>query len=133
MGKKYDLFIIDDDPIVIKKMVSLLSTYDIQIQTFLDPVEGLSQLTANPPTVVFLDYNMPTMNAKNFIIKMSERYLFQHTAICLISAMEFDKMAITQLHTLGFSRVIKKPFTEEELVSALSEFMGPLQKKSNAA
>ena len=132
MQEKFDLYIIDDEPIVLKAIANFLAKYDLKIKTFTDPVIALEQITSNPPLAVFLDYNMPTMSGKNFIIKMSERYLFQNTSIFLISASDFNEEGITQLHTLGFSQVIKKPFTEEALVKALSSVMR-LNKTKEAA
>lgn len=132
MNKNFDLFIIDDDPNVIDSMMAMLADYPIKIKTFTDPVEGIKELTKNPPHVVFLDYNMPTMNGKDFIIKMSERYLFQHSSVYLITGIELNPMIIMQLHTLGFSKIVQKPFVEDDLVKLLSDVIGPLEKKHAA-
>ena len=134
MKERYDLFIIDDDPIIIKKLISLLSKYQINIKTFIDPIEGLKQMTDYPPKAVFLDYNMPLMDGKEFIIKMSERYLFQHLSVYLITALELDENKRMQFHTLGFSKIIQKPFIEAELFEALvdSGVISILDKKISA-
>ena len=129
MSERYDLFIIDDSPSVSKKIISILSKYDIKIKAFSDPVEGINELTATPPRVVFIDYNMPILDGKNFIVKMSERYLFQFCSAYLITSTEFDEVATTQLRTLGFTKIIQKPFTENDLVSALSLEIGELKLK----
>lgn len=133
MNTKFDLYIIDDDPTAIKLMVSMLTKYNIKIKTFTDPVVALEQLAINPPSIVFLDYNMPVLNGSKFIIKMSERFLFQYTSIFLISGIEFDEIAITQFRTLGFSQVIKKPFKENDLVIAITNVIDLVEKKKIAA
>lgn len=129
MSDIFDLFIIDDSPTVSKKIISLLSKYDVKIKAFSDPIEGIAELTANPPRVVFVDYNMPIMDGKNFIVKMSERYLFQFCSVYLITSTEFDEVTTMQLHTLGFTKIIQKPFNEKDLVSALSSVIGELKLK----
>ena len=128
MPEHFDLFIIDDDPTVIKVMMKMLSKYKLNIKTFTDPLKGLEELTKTPPSVVFLDYNMPTIDAKNFIIQMSEKYLFQYSTVYLISGMQFDDLKKIELQTLGFSKIIGKPFKEEDLIKALSENIGNIEK-----
>ncbi|MDD4976597.1 MAG: response regulator [Bacteriovorax sp.] len=133
MTEKFDLYIVDDDPKIIEVMLSMLAPYELKIKTFTDPIEALKQLTDTPARVVFLDYNMPTLNGKNFIIRMSERYLFQYCTTFLVTAQQFDQMNIDLLHTLGFSKVIQKPFTEKDLIGAISEVVGVMKKKKMSA
>jgi CheY-like chemotaxis protein len=121
MKEKFDLFIIDDDPTVIKKLKSMLAKYPISIRSFTEPILGLKEMTENPPRMVFVDYNMPLMDGKEMIIKISERYLFQHFQVYLITALDIDETKKMQLQTLGFSRIIHKPFKDEELAKALAD------------
>jgi CheY-like chemotaxis protein len=130
MTEQFDLFIIDDDPTVIKLMMSMLSNYQLNIKTFTDPLEGLGELSKNPPKVIFLDYNMPSIDAKKFIIKMSEQYLFQFSSVYLITGMSFDNVKKEELHSLGFSQVISKPFKKEDLLKALKEIIGDIIEKN---
>jgi two-component system chemotaxis response regulator CheY len=133
MNEKFDLFIIDDDPTITEEIVCSLDDYQLTIKTFIDPIKAIAEMIKNPPRVVFLDYNMPAMNGKNFIIKMSEHYLFQHSSVYLITGMNFDQATVMQLQTLGFSRVIQKPFTGKDLLKALEESIGVIQKKQSVA
>jgi CheY-like chemotaxis protein len=120
MTEIFDLYIIDDDPIVIASILDMLSEYSIKIKTFTDPIQGLKELTETPPRVLFLDYNMPEMNGKDVVVKMSERYLFQYTAVYLISGIALNAELKVQLQTLGFSQIIQKPFTKDDLCNALT-------------
>jgi YesN/AraC family two-component response regulator len=43
--------------------------------------------------------------------------------------MEFDQTTTMQLQTLGYSRIITKPFTEKDLINALSETIDNIEKK----
>ena len=119
MPKKTKLFIIDDDISTLDLMVMMLSDLPLDIKTFDDPQLALAEVIANPPEIVFLDYSMPTMNGKQFIIKMSENFLFKYSSVVLITGLNLSQGEITQLKTLGFSQVIQKPFTQPELVEVI--------------
>ncbi len=127
-----DLFIIDDDPIVIEIILDMLSEYSLNITTFTDPIQALKAVTENPPRVLFLDNNMPAMSGQSLIVKMSERCLFQYTSVYLITGMELNAELRVEFQTLGFSQIIQKPFTKDDLCSALiSE--GVIKIKRSAA
>lgn len=133
MGEKFDLYIVDDDLAVIDIIVDILSDYQVNIKTFNDPLKAYNEVIANPPSVIFIDYNMPIMDAKGFIVKISEQHIFQHSSIFLITGVYFGQLAKIQLQTLGFSRIIEKPFNDTDIISAMEEVIGTLQKRKLSA
>lgn len=132
MADQIDLFIIDDDPDVIEVLKVMIADYKLNIRTFSESTEALTQLNTISPKIIFLDYSMPEMNGAQFIIKMSENCQFRNTSIYLITGMNLDALKMLELKTLGFSNIIKKPLSEKEIHAALNESIDLNLKKISA-
>ena len=65
------VFIIDDDPILRKILFKMLKNYDEQLDVtcYEDGVEAIADLKSvtEMPELIFLDINMPIMNAWEFV------------------------------------------------------------------
>ena len=106
---KTKIFLIDDDKFVLKATAKKFRAYDVEVFTFLDPVEALKELVEHKPEIVFLDYNMPGLTGEELIVKVSEVKLFNHCSLYLLSGNDFDENETVKLRTLGFYNVLKKP------------------------
>ena len=106
---KAKVFLIDDDKFVLKATSKKFRSYDVEVHTFLDPIEALDALVEHKPEIVFLDFNMPGLTGEELIIKVSEVKLFNHCALYLLSGNDFDSNETVKLRTLGFYNVFKKP------------------------
>lgn len=106
---KAKVFLIDDDKFVLKATSKKFRPYDVDVYTYLDPVEALEALVEHKPEIVFLDYNMPGLTGEELIVKVSEVKLFNHCALYLLSGNDFDENETVKLRTLGFYNVFKKP------------------------
>ncbi|PIB35224.1 hypothetical protein BFP72_07345 [Reichenbachiella sp. 5M10] len=71
MPNQKKVYVIDDDPILQKIMKKMLFNYnpEIEVALFLHGEEAIRQLKADTvlPDLIFLDINMPIMDAWDFI------------------------------------------------------------------
>lgn len=130
------IFLIDDDKFVLKSTAKKFRAYDVEVFTFLDPIEALDALVEHRPEIVFLDYNMPGLTGEELIVKVSEVKLMNHCACYLLSGNNFDENETVKLRTLGFYNVFQKPIDiktiEEVFKMQLSEIPFLLGEKKSS-
>ena len=90
---KQKILVIDDDPInnmlctyIIKKTVN-----NVEINCFELPLEGLEHVITQyngphipPPTILFLDINMPTMDGWGFLTEFAENFQEFHSKVSIV-------------------------------------------------
>ncbi|WZL81718.1 response regulator [Vallitaleaceae bacterium 9-2] len=122
MGK-YKIFIIDDEPMVIKGLKELVPWEEINCEicgTAKNGVEGLQLIGELKPDIVVSDIRMPKLNGLQMIEKL--RAVTKETKfIVLTSYREFDyaQKAIE----LGVIKYLLKPTNIEDIKSAVIEAM----------
>ncbi len=121
---KYHATIIDDSKISIVQLKRVLQSFNIEVESYTDPNVGLEAVLKKPPTVLFLDYMMPTMQGDKLIVRLSERNIFQHTSIVLYSGCILNSDDLIKLRTLGFECILGKPPEREAVAKIVNEMLG---------
>ncbi|BDD01493.1 response regulator [Persicobacter psychrovividus] len=82
------IFLIDDDPFQHKINARILSKNltDIDIKTFLDPMDALQAFKVEAPDLMLLDINMPEMNGWQFLDHLLELPHPKKTRIFMLSS-----------------------------------------------
>jgi CheY-like chemotaxis protein len=115
------VFYIDDDPedIAFFRRVSLKLRPDVEVITFLDPVEGLTVLKAmpNPPSLIFLDLHMIKMSGLECVISIKREPYLRRIPIVLFSG-DLSRHQIIQFNSIGVYQFISKS-TIEDLENSL--------------
>jgi CheY-like chemotaxis protein len=115
------VFYIDDDPedIAFFRRVSLKLRPDVEVITFLDPVEGLTFLKAmpNPPSIIFLDLHMIKMSGLECVISIKREPNLRPIPIVLFSG-DLSRHQIIQFNSIGVYQFISKS-TIEDLENSL--------------
>jgi two-component SAPR family response regulator len=112
---------IDDDPLVLKIYEILFKRNEVTkaYSLFNNPNDALDYLKRyNDSIILFLDINMPQMNAWVFLDHLLEFNKKFDIYIVTSSCSEYDKKVIK-----GYSNIIgfiEKPFTKEVLESILN-------------
>jgi CheY-like chemotaxis protein len=127
MEKINKLVIIDDDPI--HNFIAELTLNKLQvankIRVFSNPTEAISFFEESClkktkgicPEMVLLDFQFPTMNAIELLIKVKEKGLdiYNHFIIVIVSAVEIRTEDKEELINLGVNQFLIKPITEETI------------------
>ena len=122
MGR-YQIFIIDDEPMIIKGLKELVPWEEINCKicgTAKNGEEGLQMITKLQPDIVISDIRMPKLNGLQMIEKLKE--VTKGTKfIVLTSYREFDyaQKAIE----LGVMKYLLKPTNIEDIKSAVIDAM----------
>lgn len=116
MPKRKTILCVDDDPVLLYSQQALLG-HQFDIISAENGMSGLKALETNDPDLILVDYNMPDLNAVEFIragnrIHPGLKYL-------LLSGTKFDKIDWQSLHPLGVIGFLKKPFEPAEILTLL--------------
>lgn len=85
--------------------------------------EGLDCLAEHWIDIVFIDINMPVMNGLEMVDRMNRDGLMKSVPVVVVST-EGSQTRINQLHELGISGYIRKPFTPEEIREVVVKILG---------
>lgn len=113
------VWVIDDDQLILDLCSLILSQNNIQHQTFNQPKQLLSQEIPENLAYVLMDMRMPEIDGLTLFGELVKR-VSQNVLIYAITAQILPEEQRKILAT-GFHGIIKKPFTEESLLSVLAE------------
>lgn len=125
----YRVMIIDDEPIIVRGLVSLLpwEKYGCQVVgTASDGLEGLAKIRKLRPHMVFSDIYMPKLNGLAMAAGMKSEFEDMELTI-LTGYRDFD--LAQEAIRLGVRRYLLKPSNMEELEEAVGAMTSHLQKK----
>lgn len=113
------LMIVDDSNIIRNKITRAHNQSKFQlVATATNGMEAIEQFKQTQPDVVTMDLTMPEMDGIECITQLID--LNPDVAILVVSALS-DKATGIEALQLGARGFLLKPFTEQELESALEE------------
>jgi two-component system, chemotaxis family, chemotaxis protein CheY len=95
------------------------------VATASDGRSALASLSANPVHLVISDYNMPEMDGLQLLQALRANPTTQRTGFLLITGRA-DGSVIERGRGLGMNNYIKKPFTPDDMRSAIEAVFGRL-------
>lgn len=116
-NKRKKVLIVEDDLDVRNTLAQVLEMDGFQTLSAKDGLEGLEKLNADPTTnVVLLDLMMPILNGEEFlaVVHADPSYKDAPLPIIVITAHDIGKTDLK-----GTAKVLRKPFSLEELLSAI--------------
>lgn len=115
------LMIVDDSNIIRKKVAQCESEGLFEVvATAGDGYQAIEMFREHQPNMVTMDITMPRMEGLDCIKELME--IDDEVRILVISALSDKKTGIKALK-LGATGFLCKPFTDEELMEALTELM----------
>ena len=117
MAKK--ILVIDDDPIIVKYLVSLLNDNGYETCTSSDGVEGYEVLKKEKPDLITLDLQMAEEWGTNFYRKISKNKEFKDIPVIVISGMAGRHLSIK--NAVAY---LAKPFDPDKLLGILKSTIG---------
>jgi CheY-like chemotaxis protein len=118
-GARKSVFVVDDDPDILKLITHVLDVEGFDVHSFTDPEVALAEFKSSDerPSMVVTDFAMQPMNGLEFISKCRETDPELKTIV--ISGMVDEKSIGALPHSTD--RFIAKPFKVRSLVDTLNE------------
>ena len=115
---KVKILLIEDDSVLRDNTAELLELSGYKVIKASNGKEGLKMAITNPPDIVVCDIMMPEMNGYEVLEKLSENRKLKFTPFIFLSA-KTEHHEIRKGMNMGADDYITKPFTEDELLSAI--------------
>jgi CheY-like chemotaxis protein len=116
---KYTVLIVDDIPVNIILLKTMLARTNVKILTAVNGQQALDLVRELKPNVVLLDIQMPAMNGMEVLKEIKSDPDLKSTAVIMVSAYTSPE-DIEQSMNLGASGFIKKPVIMDILLSTVT-------------
>src|SRR3972149_1126686 len=120
MKKKADILIVDDEQVVIDAVTKICSSLGLSVDASTDAHSGLEKIRSSDYRLVICDVRLPEMDAFQFLKRVTEAHV--SVPAILITGYSTAENAVKSLNS-GATAYVAKPFTENELLSAIHRAM----------
>ena len=112
------VMVIDDSKTIRRTAETLLKKEGFSVITATDGFEALSKITDQEPDIIFVDIMMPRLDGYQTCALIKHNQVFRNTPVVMLSSKDglFDK---ARGRIVGSDQYLTKPFTKEELLSAI--------------
>ncbi|GBC62328.1 response regulator [Desulfonema ishimotonii] len=117
MAKK--ILVIDDDPVVVKYLVSLLEDNGYETCMASDGKEAMDVLKAERPDLITLDLEMPNEWGTRFYRKFKQNPELKETPVLIISGMPSRHLSVKD--AIGY---LAKPFEPDKVLELVKGAIG---------
>jgi CheY-like chemotaxis protein len=127
---KFTTLVIDDDPLLLHTVQSLLGKRGFNVLTSSSGPKGLETLryAAGDIRIVVLDYSMPQLNGGETLTFV--RQLSPNAKVIGLTAMNLD--SVPKAYRDGVDKLLTKPVIASQLIRAVCELLGEEQTASSA-
>src|ERR1017187_6703681 len=127
---KSTILVIDDDPLLLHTVQSLLGKRGFNVLTSSSGPKGLETLryAAGDIRVVVLDYSLPQLNGGETLTFV--RQLSPNAKVIGLTAMNLD--SVPKAYRDGVDKLLTKPVIASQLIRAVCELLGEEQTASSA-
>jgi DNA-binding NtrC family response regulator len=127
----YRILLVDDEPNILSALRRCLASIDVgeldgealKVEAFTSPEQALERSEEQDFDLVISDYRMPSMDGVEFLSAMMELQPAVPRMIC--SGYADRDAIIAAVNEVQLARFIGKPWTDEELVSAVITLLRP--------
>ena len=119
-GPAKKVLVVDDDPVHVKAVSSLLESNGFQVLIARDGKEGVARLK-EMPQVVILDLQMPQMDGYEFILAMKDLQGANKVSPVIIMTVKEGLGDIVKVP--GVKEYMVKPFNPELLLSSIQRYL----------
>ena len=126
--RKVKLLAVDDSPSTLEVIQRILKSAGYDIRTCHSVVEAVSALSRTPFDLVITDYKMPKHSGMDLIQYVHENH--QDTAAIMVTGYATIDGAVEAVKK-GAETYLAKPFTDQELLTAVEEALEKLARRRN--
>ena len=116
--KEFLIACIDDSPIVIHNLKSILTPAGFRVLSIQEPMAGFALLIEQKPDLILLDLNMPNANGYSICKFLRETPVFGKTPIIILTAQD-SSIDRTRAKLVGANDFISKPPGTQALIDLI--------------
>jgi len=119
---KLKVMVVDDSKTIRRTAETLLSKAGYQVFTASDGFSALAEIVDHQPDIIFMDIMMPRLDGYQTCALIKNNEKFHNTPIIMLSSKDglFDR---ARGRIVGSDKYLTKPFTKEELLGAIQEYV----------
>jgi CheY-like chemotaxis protein len=121
-GRRRRVLIVDDEIAFAAVMREVLDAFGLDVNVAHNAVDALRRIHQSPPDLLLVDVMMPEVDGLSLIRRIQKEPSWLHIPIVVISARS-GMADRNEAMFAGADGFLGKPFTSEELRSALRPFM----------
>ena len=112
------VMVIDDSRTIRRTAETLLAREGCDVVTASDGFEALAKIADHQPQIIFVDIMMPRLDGYQTCALIKNNQSFKNVPVIMLSSKDglFDK---ARGRIVGSEQYLTKPFTREELLSAI--------------
>ena len=112
------VMVIDDSKTISRTAETLLSKMGCKVLTATDGFEALAKIADHGPDIIFVDIMMPRLDGYQTCALIKNNPKYRSTPVIMLSSKDglFDR---ARGRIVGSDQYLTKPFTRDELVSAV--------------
>ena len=122
------VMVIDDSKTIRRSAETLLKKAGCEVVTAVDGFEALAKITEHKPDIIFVDIMMPRLDGYQTCALIKNNQTFKSTPVIMLSSKDsiFDR---ARGRIVGSEKYLTKPFSKEDLISAITAHVGQVQAK----
>jgi DNA-binding response OmpR family regulator/HPt (histidine-containing phosphotransfer) domain-containing protein len=120
------IIVVDDDPILLTLLSSLLHPWGIQVITLNDPQQCLETLSHSPPDLLVLDIEMPKLSGLTLCQQIRSDPSWNDLPIIFLTAHN-NADIVNQVFNLGAIDYINKPIIGPEFIVRIVNYLERIQ------
>ena len=116
------VMMIDDSKTIRRSAETLLKKEGCDVVTAVDGFEALAKIAEHRPDLIFVDIMMPRLDGYQTCALIKHNQAFKETPVIMLSSKDsiFDR---ARGRLVGSDQYLTKPFTKEDLLGAIKEFV----------
>ncbi len=117
------VMVIDDSKTIRRTAETLLKKSGCEVVTATDGFEALSKILEHRPNIIFVDIMMPRLDGYQTCSLIKNNKMFKQTPVIMLSSKDglFDR---ARGRIVGSEQYLTKPFTKDELLGAITRYVG---------
>lgn len=112
------ILVIDDSKTIRRTAETLLAKEGCEVFTAVDGFDALSKIADHHPDIIFVDIMMPRLDGYQTCSLIKHNKTYRNTPVVMLSSKDglFDR---ARGRLVGSEQYLTKPFTKDELLSAI--------------
>jgi len=125
------VMVIDDSKTIRRTAEMLLKNVGCEVITAIDGFDALAKIVDHHPNIIFVDIMMPRLDGYQTCALIKNNRAFKSTPVIMLSSKDglFDK---AKGRIVGSDQFLTKPFSKEELLSAIKAHVSGFNIVRNA-